>query len=237
MPLSLPGAGVRLELRPITLAEEQMELPPQPDAAPSTVRDAAAPSAPQVDPRAAALAQRLMEQGEALAANTPVTLPPPRPAPSPMPAPSAPDRVAVAVSTGPRLERLSSGEVALVTMDKPIWQAPRNVQIAAASSVRWIALAGAPARPNVQILNAARSRGLAASARSVLSNRGWRRVAIGDAPAMQHASVVLYPRSQAALGRRLAAQFGVAARMMKRNAVVLILGRDAVDRIGGPRRS
>ncbi len=56
-------------------------------------------------------------------------------------------------------------------------------------------------------------------------------------PTAQHASVVLYPENQAALGRRLAAQFGIAARMMKRNAVVLILGRDAVDRIGSSRRT
>ena len=192
---------------------------------------------PQVDPRAALLAQRLIEHSNALASNTPVTLPPARPAPAPLQQPRVPDTLAVAASSGPRLERLTSGEVALLTTDKPIWQAPKNVQVAAASNVRWVALAGAPARPNVQILNAARSRGLAASARTVLSSRGWRKIAIGDAPATQHASVVLYPENQAALGRRLAAQFGIAARMMKRNAVVLILGRDAVDRIGGPRRS
>lgn len=237
MPLSMPGAGVRLELQPLTLAEAPIDLPSQPDAPPQpAAREAVAPAPPQVDPRAAALAQQLIETSNAVASNTPVTLPPARPAPAPL-APGAPEDVAVAASPAPRLERLSSGEVALVTTDKPMWQAPKSVQIAAASSVRWVALANAPARPKVQILNAARSRGLAASARTVLTNRGWRKIAIGDAPATQHKSVVLYPKSQAALGRRLAAQFGVAARMMKRNAVVLILGRDAVDRIGGPRRS
>jgi hypothetical protein len=238
MPVSLPGPGVRLELQPLTLAEAPIQLPSQPDAPPAqSVREAVAPADPRVDPRAAVLTQQLIEHSNALASNTPVTLPPARPAPAPLQAPSAPDRVALAASPAPRLERLSSGEVALLTTDKPLWQAPRNVQIATASSVRWVALANAPARPNVQILNAARSRGLAASARTVLSNRGWRKIAIGDAPVAQHASVVLYPKSQAALGRRLAAQFGVAARMMKRNAVVLILGRDAVDRIARPHRS
>lgn len=238
MPLSLPGAGVRLELNPLTVAEAPIDLPPQPEG-PSepTVREAVAPAPPQVDPRAAALAQRLIDVSNAVASNTPVIRPPSRPAPAPLQQPSAPDTLAVAASSGPRLERLTSGEVALLTTDKPIWQAPKSVQAASESSVRWVALAGAPARPNVQILNAARSRGLAASARAVLSNRGWRKIAIGDAPTTQHASVVLFSKSQAALGRRLAAQFGVAARMIKRNAVVLILGRDAVDRIGGPHRS
>ncbi len=242
LPVSLPGATApaQLEMRPLTLAEARIEQaePAQPAPPSSAVREPVAPTIPQVDPRAAALAEQLIKQSNAVASNTPVTLPPARPLPTPAEVPTTPDRVALAPSSGPRLERLSTGEVALVTTDKPIWKAPPMVQTAAVSTgVRWVALANAPARPNVQILNAARSQGLAASARTVLSNRGWRKIAIADAPATQHSSVVLYPQSQAALGRRLAAQFGVAARMMKRNAVVLILGRDAVDRIARPHRS
>lgn len=242
LPVSLPGATApaQLEMRPLTLAEARIEQaePAQPAPPSSAVREPVAPTIPQVDPRAAALAEQLIKQSNAVASNTPVTLPPARPLPTPAEVPTTPDRVALAPSSGPRLERLSTGEVALVTTDKPIWKAPQMVQTAAVSTgVRWVALANAPARPKVQILNAARSQGLAASARTVLSNRGWRKIVIGDAPATQHSSVVLYPQSQAALGRRLAAQFGVAARMMKRNAVVLILGRDAVDRIARPHRS
>ena len=78
---------------------------------------------------------------------------------------------------------------------------------------------------------------VAASARTILSGRGWRKIAIGDAPVMRQTSVVFYPKNRAALGRRLAAQFGVAARMMDRDDVVLVLGRDAVGRVVGQRRS
>jgi hypothetical protein len=242
LPVSLPGANSsgQLDQRPLNLAEAHIVLPepaqPTPPA-PAASDDAVAPAAQQLEPQAAVLADRLIEHSNSVASNTPVAPPATHPVPAPARPPASPDRVAVLESPAPRLERLSSGEVALVTTGKPMWQPTPKVQMAAASSVRWVALANAPARPNVQILNAARSQGLASSARKVLSNRGWRRIAIGDAPATQHSSVVLYPENQAALGRRLAAQFGIAARMVKRNAVVLILGRDAVDRIGSQHRS
>jgi hypothetical protein len=155
----------------------------------------------------------------------------------PLPRRQVPDGgTAVALAPAPRLERLTSGEVALVTTGKPLWQSS-NVQTASGSTVRWVALASAPDRPNVQILNAARSQGLAASARTVLLDRGWRKIAVGDAPALLHKSVVLFPKSRKALGRRLAAQFGVSAQMTDRKDVVLILGRDALDRIAAQRRS
>jgi hypothetical protein len=103
--------------------------------------------------------------------------------------------------------------------------------------VRWVALASSSDKPNVQILNAARSEGLAASARTVLVGRGWRKIAVADAPTPQRKSVVLYPKNRAILGRRLAAQFGVTAEMADRDDVILVLGRDAVDRITGQKRS
>jgi hypothetical protein len=106
-----------------------------------------------------------------------------------------------------------------------------------ASAVQWVALAPAAGNPNVQIFNAARSQGIAASARAVLVDRGWRRIAIGNAPAAQQKSVVLYSRNRARLGRSLAAQFGVGARMVERDILVLVLGRDAVDRIAGQQKS
>ena len=93
------------------------------------------------------------------------------------------------------------------------------------------------ASASVQVLNAARSRGLAGSARNVLFGRGWRSVAIGNAGTIRRTSVVFYPKERAKLGRRLAAQFGVRAKMIDSDAVVLVLGRDSIGRIGGQRRS
>ena len=159
----------------------------------------------------------------------------PAPGPRPLPKPIVPTMVVEA--SGPRLERLSRGEVALVTTGKPIWAPQRDVQVASAGNLRWVSLASLNARPNVKILNAARTNLLAASARTVLLNRGWRKIAVGDAPAVQLKSEVQYPKNQATLGRRLAAQFGVAARMVERDVLVLVLGRDSVDRIARPQKS
>jgi hypothetical protein len=153
------------------------------------------------------------------------------------PVPGEEKAVVVALAPAPRLERLTSGEVALVTTGKPLWRSPSNVQTASGTTVRWVALASPPGHPNVQILNAARSQGLAASARTVLLDRGWRKIVVGNAPALLHKSVVLYPKSRAALGHRLAAQFGVSAQMAERDNVVLVLGRDSVDRISTRRGS
>lgn len=141
-----------------------------------------------------------------------------------------------AQQSGPRLERLSPGEVALVTTAKPLWRAPKS-RSDAVDGVRWVALAPSGERPAIQVLNAARSQGLAASARTVLLNRGWRKIGVGDAPAVQRTSMVLYSKKRAALGRRLAAQFGVRSRAVDRDILVLVLGRDAADRIPGQRRS
>jgi hypothetical protein len=135
----------------------------------------------------------------------------------------------------PRLERLSGGEVALITTSTPIWRQPSYRRPSAETKVAWVRLMPTPPGTNVQILNAAREEGLAASARSLLVSRGWRKIAVGDAPALQHRSVVLYPASQTRIGRSLAAQFGIRSRVVKGKAVVLILGRDSVSRIGGRR--
>jgi tetratricopeptide (TPR) repeat protein len=166
-----------------------------------------------------------------------VALPPARLAPSASAVATAVRRTTVTHASAPRLERLSSGEVALLTSGKPIWRAQGEGRTSLASAVRWAALSPTDGRPNVQVLNAAQSHGIAASARTVLLNRGWRRIAIGNAPALQQKSVVLYPRNRAKLGRSLAAQFGVSARMVERDILVLVLGRDAVERITGQQKS
>lgn len=168
------------------------------------------------------------------AALAPPAARPTRPAPVPLPREDDRRNTAVAIAVAPRLERLSRGEVALVTTGKTLWRSPEGVRTATASAtVRWVALNSLRDRPNVRILNAARSQGLAASARTVLVDRGWRKIAVGDAPAVVGKSVVLYPKGREELGRRLARQFGVSAQMAERDDVVLLLGRDSIRRIGG----
>jgi hypothetical protein len=220
-----------LEARANDLVVPHLEYAPQ--SSPVAVSRAA--PAVHLKASAADLAVAQLAQ-QPLSSSITVPLPPARPASVPRPAPKLQQQVAMIENRGPRLERLSSGEVALVTTGKPLWNAPKNV-LASASSVRWVALAPATARPGIQILNAARTQGIAASARTVLLNRGWRKLAIGDAPAPQQRSEVLYSKNRATLAHRLAAQFGVAARMVERDILVLVLGRDAPGKVGGQRKS
>jgi hypothetical protein len=134
-------------------------------------------------------------------------------------------------TTGPRLERLSVHEVALVTtIRSPVAHGPAP-RTELASAVRWVPLSPTGSRPVVQVLNAARSNGLAASARAVLTDRGWRKVGIGNAPAVRQASVIFYPRSRAKLARSLAAQFGIRTQLVSGNSVVVVLGLDKVRTI------
>jgi tetratricopeptide (TPR) repeat protein len=135
----------------------------------------------------------------------------------------------------PRLVRVSPGEVALVTTAKPLWQAQLVSRTQTSTTVRWVPLQMASAHPNIQILNAARREGMAARARSILLDRGWRRIAIGDAPATREDSVVLYPASRSMLGRSLAAQFGFRSVMTPgTDVLVILLGRDsALKRASG----
>jgi hypothetical protein len=201
----------------------------------SSAVELAARPAKRLEPRPLPQQAPQFEEEEYAAVAPAVTLPVPPARREPERTPPRDDRrqVAVALAPAPRLERLSRGEVALVTTGKPIWGAPKAVQMASGSTIRWVALESSRERPNVRILNAARSQGLAASARTVLFGRGWRKIAVGDAPTVLRKSVVLYPKGREALGRRLARQFGVSAQMAERDDVVLMLGRDSVDRIGG----
>jgi hypothetical protein len=152
---------------------------------------------------------------------------------------------------GPRLERLSPGVVSLVTTAAPVQvaslggsgphtpakkmgilvaeatppsrPAPRAVLTA---EVRWMPLKYASA-PAIQLLNAARSEGLAARTRVALADRGWRKMRIGNARQVRQHSLVLYSPERASVGRRLAAQLrckGVLRRGV--NSVIVLLGRD-----------
>jgi hypothetical protein len=134
-------------------------------------------------------------------------------------------------ANGPRLERVSSHEVALVTTPTPLWKrqmasvAPRH------ASVQWLPIRSAEARPAIQLLNAARTQGLAASSRMALANRGWRRIDIGDFGEVRQRSLVMYSGDHAPLARRLAAQFSCKAiKVDGKPAVIVLLGRDAASK-------
>ena len=161
----------------------------------------------------------------------------PPPEPRPVPLKGADMEATFAEATGPRIERLSPGEVMLVTTGQPLWR-PRTVSRSlATNTVRWIPLGNAAVRPNVQVLNAARREGLARSARAVLADRGWRRIQVADAPQVREKSVVLYPKDRPTLGRSLAAQFGVTAQASDVAFPTLLLGRDAPDLVRSQRKS
>ena len=122
--------------------------------------------------------------------------------------PRAPVREAVA---RPRLERVSLGEIALITTGAPLW---KQVRLAA------------PARP-VRLLNAARIEGLAARRRVELRAAGWSQITIGDATRRRSVSVLLYPAGQHEAARKMANRLGIAAiRIAPRNDFLALLGRD-----------
>lgn len=239
IPMHVSAGSITVELppaRPVTHVEARVSAPalppieePRATAPPlpptAVAREAAPPLAPTLETRV-------------LASSVTVALPPARPVAPKRPAPVDEQPTAIVQATAPRLERLTRGEVALVTTEKPLWRAQGDSRMASGTGVRWAALPRSPdTRPNVQVLNAARTRGIAGSARTVLLNRGWRRIDVGDAPATREKSLVLYSRNRAKLGKSLAAQFGVASRMVERDGLVLLLGRDAVDRVSGQRKS
>jgi hypothetical protein len=150
-----------------------------------------------------------------------------------MPAPQLVDAgVDIASAPQPRLERLSTGEVALVTGNEPVWRPQLVARTARSTTVRWVPLrtAAAAARPNIRLLNAARHQGLAGRSREYLFGRGWRKIEVGDASEVRETSVVLYPAARQALGRSLAAQFGFRSSLAPEGEVlVVLLGRDATQ--------
>jgi hypothetical protein len=146
-------------------------------------------------------------------------------------------RSAAVAGREPRLERLSLGEVALLTGGGPVWkdQAPRTVPKMA---IRWVPVTTASVtRPNIRLFNAARVQGLAARNREYLLDRGWRKIEIADASAVRERSLVLYPLMRPQIGRSLAAQFGFRAQPTTTSDVfVVLLGRDAVALRAAPTR-
>ena len=130
--------------------------------------------------------------------------------------------------SGPRLERLSLGEVALITGAGPQWrvqQAEVRVRkpVTGAAAVRQAA-----ARSGIRLFNAARVDKLASRARSYLANRGWTVASVGDVVLPRSRSLILYPPDKRAAAARLSSQFGFA--MEQRSGVrqvTILLGSDA----------
>lgn len=150
-----------------------------------------------------------------------------------LPPPSAPVQPAIAPApdqNSPWLERLSTGEVALVTTRQR--QSSPQTKAVVTAALHWAPLSQPGTAPKVQVLNAARSSGLAASTRALLADRGWQNIVIGSAPAVRQSSVVVYPRAQARLARKLAAELGIRSRTVGGSSVVVMLGR---DRLGATR--
>ena len=158
-----------------------------------------------------------------------IALPPPAPAEpvaaSPGPRLSGPAALADSDRGGPRLERLSLGEVALITRSGPVWRGQLVDRSSQSATFRWVEI-----RPVARLLNAARVEGLAARARGKLAARGWTRIAIGDAPAVRSNTLVLYPEFRRAMAVRLAAQFGFThLQSFSGSEIVVLLGRDSVS--------
>ena len=158
--------------------------------------------------------------------SVPVLPPPPAPSVTVALAPPRSAPVAVEHSTAPiRLERLSMGEVALITRSEPRWEATTVTRTATSTTIQF----EKKARPPVTLLNAARVQGLAARTRAYLSMRGFAGARIGDAPATRRQSAILYAPSEQRRAERLAAQFGFALERQPnaRDGVIVLLGRDA----------
>ncbi|GAA4712249.1 LytR C-terminal domain-containing protein [Sphingomonas lutea] len=157
-----------------------------------------------------------------------VALPQPRAiaqaAPTPLPV-SKP----IALTTGPRLERTSLGEVALVTTSQPLWRPQVVARTQQSVTVKFVPLRAAYRDTRIRLLNAARREGLAARTRVALGRKGWNRVIIGDADRVRDRTLVLYSLESADAARRLSQEFGFGiARNPRSGPLTVLLGRDSV---------
>ena len=60
---------------------------------------------------------------------------------------------------GPYLERLSPGEVALMTSGRAAWRAQVVAQSRTSTTVRWVPIMSAEARPNIRVLTLPNAKG------------------------------------------------------------------------------
>ena len=236
---SAPATPAHIAAAPVAMAAVAAPAAsaPVPSVGSVTVSLPAPRSAPTVSvASAAALKGQAAPNVTASVSSITVALPPARPAPQAAPAPTLAEQPVVAAPTvqsavatsqsGPRLQRISPGEVALVTTGRPLWNATAKTQLAAVVPVQWIPLKIAPGGGQIQIVNAARAQGLASSAKSVLLKRGWRAISVRTAQSLAPRSYVLYPRNRSKLARSLAAQFAIRARYVHDGGLVVVLGRD-----------
>lgn len=231
-----PLEPAQASVKPVPAAEPAAGRDPEPSAitVPAVVAAAAAAVVPVTIPIAlAAVAPRTDALADAGPSVT-IALPPPRPAARPIaqtvvrPAEQMVERDGVQAD-GPRLQRLSLGEVALLTSGEPAWKPMVVARTAQSTTVHWVALKDSTPQPNVRLLNAARSQGLAARTRAYLLARGWRKIEIGDADSVRESTMVMYPAGRQATGRSLAAQFPVRAGLQQQGQVIVVLlGRDAI---------
>lgn len=120
------------------------------------------------------------------------------------------------VGSGSRLQRLSLGEVALVTKSSPKWarvKAPPTGQ------------------GQVRLLNATSEHGLAARTRSALLRAGWSQIVTGNSAKVRERSLILYSAEQVATARRLSRQLALPlAKDARPGRITVLLGRDAVGK-------
>ena len=131
---------------------------------------------------------------------------------------------------GPHLERLSLGEIALISTPRPIWRATTVAQTDRSATVRFVPVRSASTLPvKVRLLNAARVQRLAANTRNWLVARGWSGMAIGNANSPRQRSVILYSGDTRRLAQRLSRQFGfpLAPHKSPERQVMVLLGVDA----------
>lgn len=238
-PVAIAAVESSAATAPVRLVAAQF--PELPAAAANPGAEAAATPAP-----ARSVTVKLPPPRPAVAriAAAPVQAPEP-PAPSEAPTPSftaqpasrlgsAPPIVAAKAEplrprSGPRLERLSLGEVALITTGKPQWLPTVVARSERSTTVRFVPLAKAqPQFVQVRLLNAARVERLAARTRSSLLRSGFAWMRVGNAPQVRSASVIFYPHGQRMVAERLSARLGFPALARpKSKEVIVLLGRDA----------
>ena len=268
----VPRVGsVTVQLPQPSRAVATKEGPPTQIAAPKLGAAAVTVSAAAIaSPRSAAF--EAVKKPLILEAAAPTALiSPPQPSPPPAtparivrqqvaaPEPVRPGELSAAASiaaNGPRLERTSRSEVALITAPQPRQMAlldriPAKQQMSSAArpipapaapvrpplrpvlaaTIQWLPLRYASGTQNVELLNAARSQGLAGQTRTALVNRGWRKIGVGNARDVRQRSLVLYAPARALIARRLAMQFHCkAVKVAGLRSVVVLLGRDALLR-------
>lgn len=242
VPVSLPAAAASVTVKLPPAAPAVAETPKvaaatPPQVEPPKVAEAAVPqvAAPPVRVASAPLVE-IPNVEIAAGPSVTVKLPPARPAaiPPEKPVVAAPEvrlAEAIAPKAGPRLERLSLAEVALVTNSRPRWRTEAVRYASIAAPPRFVPIAELRGNGGLRLLNAARRQGLAASTRLVLNRQGWNGVTIGDYGRVREKSLVLYSEKTERAARKLAAKYGIwIAKEARPGPLTILLGRDWVTR-------